>query len=203
MNDMNKAFSKLTIKKGLGAGGCNTNKLGLAFEEKTNNELTMNLLGYSKTIIDKSSKAKRNYMYSKDFVDKKITYVCQSGLKKYMSVNYNIKLFRCPDEAYIIEKEDNVKILKILEKKEQIKEGSVETKLWASPSLKREYELMLNNHFKVEYALCVNKFLEDKLLSNHRKYNLLHDILTENEIKILFGERVDYFDNLGDWIMSN
>jgi hypothetical protein len=36
-----------------------------------------------------------------------------------MKQNYDINLFRCPDEAYIIEYKNGKKIIKILEKKEQ------------------------------------------------------------------------------------
>lgn len=54
-----------------------------------------------------------------------------------MKNNYNINLFRNPDEAYIIKYNTGKKIIKILEKKEQHIEGSVETKLWSGPSLKR------------------------------------------------------------------
>jgi len=55
----------------------------------------------------------------------------------YMKNKYNIELFRCPDEAYIIEYTSGRKVIKILEKKEQNVEGSVETKLWSGPSLKK------------------------------------------------------------------
>jgi hypothetical protein len=68
-----------------------------------------------------------------------------------MKNRYNIDLFRCPDEAYIIEYTNGRKVVKILEKKEQHVEGSVETKLWSGPSLKREYELMLGDSFELFY----------------------------------------------------
>lgn len=64
-----------------------------------------------------------------------------------MKNKYNIELFRYPDEAYLIEYNTGKKVIKILEKKEQKVEGSVETKLWSGSSLKREYELLLGNDF--------------------------------------------------------
>ena len=82
-------------------------------------------------------------------------FVLQNGLKKYMNFTYNIDVFRCPDEAYIIEYTSGRKVIKILEKKEQNVEGSVETKLWAGSSLKREYELVLGLEFEVFYGFCV------------------------------------------------
>jgi hypothetical protein len=90
----------------------------------------------------------------------------------YMKTKYNIELFRCPDEAYIIEYNTGKKVIKILEKKEQNVEGSVETKLWSGPSLKREYELVLGNDFEVHYGFCVSDFLKKKLISN--KKNIQH-----------------------------
>ena len=52
-----------------------------------------------------------------------------------MKYKYNISMFRCPDEAYIIEYKNGKIQVKILEKKEQNVEGSVETKLWAGVAL--------------------------------------------------------------------
>lgn len=75
-----------------------------------------------------------------------------------MKNKYNIELFRYPDEAYIIEYNTGKKIIKILEKKNQNVEGSVETKLWSGPSLKREYKLILKDNLEVHYGFCVNDF---------------------------------------------
>jgi hypothetical protein len=114
------------MNKGTGAGGKNTNIYGKKFEDKTNNE--------NKLIDDgfiKESYSKTKYGY---YLYKTIYFTLQNGLKLFIKSKYDIDIFRCPDEAYII---------KILEKKEQNVEGSVETKLWSSPSLKREYELIL------------------------------------------------------------
>jgi hypothetical protein len=41
-----------------------------------------------------------------------------------------------------------------------------ETKLWSGPSLKREYEIVLEELFEVEYCFCVSEFLQKKILSN-------------------------------------
>jgi len=51
-------------------------------------------------------KNKFNYYLSKEFENKTIYYTLQNGLKKFIKVKYNIELFRCPDEAYIIEYDD-------------------------------------------------------------------------------------------------
>ena len=121
-----------------------------------------------------------------------------------MKNKYNIELFRCPDEAYIIHnKISNRYILNILEKKAQNVEGSVETKLWAGDGLKREYELVLGDNFIVNYSFCVSKFLKKKFLSNDNKYNILNKILEEKNIKVLYGEDNDYFEKLDEWINNS
>ena len=151
------------INKGTGAGGANTNNYGKKFEEKTNNQQRLFDIGYTKNSFTKNNKKAYNYYLSKTFEDKTIIFVLQNGLKTYMKNKYNIELFRCPDEAYIIEYNNGRKIIKILEKKEQNVEGSVETKLWSGPSLKREYELVLGSDFEVFYGFCVSDFLKKKL----------------------------------------
>ena len=117
-----------------------------------------------------------------------------------MKNKYNIELFRCPDEAYIIEYNKGKKVIKILEKKEQNVSGSVETKLWSGPSLKREYELVLGDNFKVSYGFCVSSFLKNKIESQEKKYKVLLQILNESNIQVLYGDDENYFIKLDDWI---
>lgn len=191
----------MIINNGTGAGGSNTNYYGKIFEEKTNNESKLLEQGYIKKSFLNNSKNIYDYYLEKEFEDKIIIFVLQYGLKKYIKNKYNIDLFRCPDEAYIIEYKNGNKIIKILEKKEQNVNGSVETKLWSCPSLKREYELvLLENNVKIEYYLCVNNFLKNKLISNDKKYMILNIILNENDINVLFGEDENYFILLNNWI---
>jgi len=190
------------INKGTGAGGANTNYYGKQFEENTNNQQRLLEMGYEKKYFTQTSKnTQDNYDYlSKTFEDKTVVNVSQEGLKKYCKNKYNIEIIRKPDEAYIIEYTNGVKVIKILEKKEQNVEGSVETKLWAGLALKREYELVLGTEFKVVYGFCVNKFLQNKFVSGDKKYMILNQILQENDIAVLFGEDENYFQTLDDWI---
>lgn len=139
------------------------------------------------------------YLYKSIDDNNKITYLLQSGFKLYIKKMFNIEVFRCPDEAYIV-KTDKKYIIKILEKKAQGVEGSVETKLWASPSLKREYELIIGDKFVIEYALCLNKYLEKKINSDNKKYKVLKQILDESKINIFYGESNDYFEKIYNWI---
>jgi hypothetical protein len=185
------------------AGGKNTNFFGKLFEEKTNNEPILLNNGYIKyNLINKPTK-QHHYYLSKNLENKIITFTLQNGFKLYMKKKYNINeinLFRHPDEVYIIEdKVKNKIIIKILEKKSQNVEGSVETKLLSSISLKREYELALGNQFEIHYGLCLNNFLKKKMISSEKKYIIWNIIFNENNIKLLFGDDSNYFETLNDW----
>jgi hypothetical protein len=188
--------------KGTGAGGAKTNYYGKKFEEKTNNQNRLIENGYIINNFKKSPKKLYDYL-SKTYEDKTVIFVLQHGLKIYMKNKYNIDLFRCPDEAYIIEYTSGRKIIYILEKKEQRVDGSVETKLWSGPSLKREYELVLGEDFEVFYGFCINKFLQNKLISKNPKYTILNIILNENNIKVLFGDDDNYFETFDIWINNS
>lgn len=197
-----KDFVTTKINKGTGAGGANTNYYGKKFEEKTNNQLRLLGQGYLKNSLSKKTNKEFDYL-TKTFCDKTIVFVLQNGLKMYMKNKYNIELFRCPDEAYIVEYNTGKKVIKIVEKKEQNVDGSVETKLWASPSLKREYEIALGHEFEVQYCLCVSGFLEKKMTSGDKKYAILNRILSENNISVLFGDTEQYFETLDVWLDFN
>jgi len=186
------------INKGTGAGGSMTNISGKSFETKTDNETNLINLGFIKTTLNDT---KCGYFLKKDYKDKSIVYVSQSGLKTYMKEKYDIDMFRCPDEAYIITyKRRKHIVIKILEKKAQNGSGSVETKLWAGNSLKREYMLVLGDMFKVEYAFTLSSYLENKLKSNNEKKNILNKILNEDAINVFYGDSPDYINNINNWI---
>ncbi len=187
---------KKYVNKGNGAGGTNTNLFGKLFEEKTCMKENLYKMGF---IEKKINNSKYGYYLKKKIEDIKIIYLAQSGLKMYLRLKYDIILYRNPDEAYIIKTNDKC-IIKILEKKEQHCEGSVETKLWSGPSLKREYEIILGDNFIVEYAYCISEFLSIKFNSNNKKYNVLKQILKENNIIVLHAIDTDYYEKLNCWI---
>jgi hypothetical protein len=186
------------------AGGFRTTLFGKNFERDTNNKHRLMRFGYTKKSFVSTQKSKNVYDFylSKTYKDKTVIFVLQQGFKKYMKERYNIDVIRNPDEAYIIEYNNGKKIVKILEKKNQQVEGTVELKLWAGPSLKREYQLVLGKDFDVKYGFCVNDFFKDKLISDKQKYVLLNRILDENNIKVLYGEDRSYFQRLDHWINS-
>jgi hypothetical protein len=193
----------VNVNKGFGAGGKNTNHYGKIFETKTNNYDRLINNGYQQISLCKNPKKQTDYYLTKKVDDKTITFVLQTGLKKYMNMKYNIPIFRYPDEAFIIEYDDGKIVIKIIEKKEQHVDGSVETKLWSSPSLKREYELVLGERFNVEYCLCISEYLQRKITSGELKYVTLNHILYENGIKVLFGCDENYFQMFDEWFNNS
>jgi hypothetical protein len=140
-----------------------------------------------------------NGKYFENFTKNDMCVLSQRKFKTYMKMKYNKEVFRFPDEAYVYERRGLI-VVKILEKKAQSVNGSVETKLWAGPSLKRELELVLGKGFEVHYGFCVNDFLKKKLISDELKYKTLVTILEENGIQVLFGEDGDYQEKLSSWI---
>jgi hypothetical protein len=181
------------VNKGTGAGGANTNKTGKPFEEKTDNLTRMLEHGFVS-----QNTWNPNTWITKTFEDKTVVILNQRSLGQYAKQKYGIAdVYRCPDEAYIFEYANNKKVIKILEKKMQ---NVDETKLFAGPSLKREYELMFGPEFEIQYGFCVSEFLQKKILSGTPKYNNLRKILEENNIPILFGNDANYFETLDSWI---
>ena len=198
-NKMEFQITSNLINKGTGAGGANTNLHGKVFELKTSNEPRLLAQGFVKTYMDKKEQ-KNNFYLEKEFPNGRLVFIQQFGLKKYMKQFNNIDLFRCPDEAYIWFPLNETPTLKILEKKEQHMPGSVDTKLLSGPSFKREYELALEGKFKVEYAYCLNEYFSKEFKSDSKKYKILDQILSENNIPTLFGDNDDYFGKLDAWI---
>jgi 5-hydroxyisourate hydrolase-like protein (transthyretin family) len=196
--NINNSESKLEeikiINKGTGAGGANTNKTGLSFEKKTDNSLKLLDRGF----IQKAGHLEKNILEESEI--KKIIFVSQSKFKKYVKNNYKIDSIRNPDEAYIYEYKNGKKIIKILEKKNQNRDGSVETKLWSSVALKREYEIVFGDDFEIEYIFCVSDFLKNKFTSNIKKYQILKKIFEENNIKLFYGDDDDYFEKINRFL---
>jgi hypothetical protein len=178
-----------SINKGTGAGGATTNENGKKFEQDTNSEV--HLL--------KENFTKNSFGLSKTFEDKTVTFTAQAAFKKFIKAKYNRDVCRHPDEAFIVEFKLGRKLVIIIEKKAQNVQGSVETKLWAAPSLKREYEICLGDDFEVCYGLCLNGILANWLVSDQLKYKILLQILLENKIKFFNGCKEDYFEKLKQW----
>ena len=199
-----KILNRGTKHRGTGAGGANTNKNGLRFEEKTSIEKYLVDKKYNKICMKGSNK--KCYYYKFDDKDKEIIYFTKGGFKMYFRENFDICTYKEPDEGYLIIKNDNY-YLKILEKKNQNVSGSVEEKLKTGDFVRQEYELMINDNskkikFDVSFAFCVSKYLQDKLTSDIPKYININKIMKKQNIEIFYGEENYYFDKLYQWIMK-
>jgi len=220
INNINKLFNNININplalgrywsfapidipilknKGSGAGGANTTFNGSSFEKKTSIENKLLENGYTKTIFNN----KQTFGYYFEYVNEnyKIIYLTQSGFRLYFKLKYNIDVYRNPDEAFLIIKEDKY-YLKILEKKNQNVAGSVEDKLKTGQFNRREYEKMFKDsslNIIISYSFCVSQYLKKQLNSNTKKYNNMKEIMAEDNINIFYGDDDNYFDKLFEWI---
>ena len=191
--------------KGTGAGGSNTNHNGIAFEEKTDNEPRLISNGFARKNITGKEKTKYGYYLEKIYDNHTIHFVKQNGLKYYMFRFHQKELFREVDEAYIFIDNitHNINSVKILEKKNQNGGGSVEDKLCLGHHFKFvEYPSCLGDSFKVEYAFCISTFLKKIYNSDHKKWKIIKEANKKNNIPVLFGDDVDYYSKLDEWINS-
>ena len=210
MEDKTKTMEVKIKNRGTGAGGKNTNVNGLNFEKKTmyENFLEKNYIPFTTHMINGTKNKYITFETTINGNTVNMDVICQQSFRHYMKNKYNIdNIFRNPDEAFVWENNGVINI-QIIEKKNQNCEGSVETKLWASPSLKREYEIIISendseidkNIFNVQYSLCISKYLNDKYNSEHIKYKILKKILSESKIKVMNGDEENYFEILNQWI---
>jgi hypothetical protein len=201
--------NEISIKnKGTGAGGANTNINGLSFENKTSIENKLLENNFTKIIINNKNKYGYYFEYNDVENNNKIIYLTQNGFKLYFKEKYNINVYKQPDEAFIIISANNYNI-KILEKKNQNVDGSVEDKLKTGYFNKREYEKMIKKevenkkidfNFTISYAFCISAFLQNKFNSMLPKYNIIKEIMMEDGINIFYGEETNYFNQLLEWI---
>jgi hypothetical protein len=177
---------------------------GKRFELKTSNEDRLLEKGFTRKEINNS---KYGYYFSRILNGTEVIYATQNGMKLFIQKEYGKEIFRLPDEAYLIRSSlgkdkwiHSKNQLKIIEKKSQTFNGSIDTKLWSGPGLKREYELMLGSRFEIKYAFCLNYYLGNLVFSDTQKYQLLRKILEEYQIPIFLGDSEDYFRELDEWI---
>jgi hypothetical protein len=176
---------------------------GLSFEKKTSIENKLLDNGYHKIIFN--NKKKFGYYFEYINNNHKIIYLTQTGFRLFFKLKYNIDVYRNPDEAFLIIKEDKYYI-KILEKKNQNVAGSVEDKLKTGLFNKREYEKMFKDNslnFIISYSFCVSNYLKKQLNSNTNKYNNMKEIMAEDNTNIFYGDDDNYFDKLIEWINDN
>ena len=188
-----ESFGNLGLKnKGTGAGGAKTNENGKEFEKITSIEEHLEKNNFKKV---KFGLGTSHYYYISE--DNAITYFTQQGLKK-MYKEFNI--WRYPDEAYMITK-NGTTVLKILEKKNQNAEGSVDEKLQCGEFRKREYHEMFKGTIdKVELAFCLSEWFYKRINNNEDKWNFLKSELKKNNIPVFCGSSETYIQELMEWV---
>lgn len=193
----NENLEPLAVKptnKGTGAGGAATNASGLGFELQTSIIPRLEQLGYTRSKIDST---KNGFTLSKVYESHGVIFMTQGGLKKFFT---GTDIFRNPDEAFLVIHRDGRRVLKILEKKNQSGEGSVDSKLALGPYFVEEYQEVLGPDVQVEYAFCLCDFLKKEYTSNKKKWTTLRTINERHKIQVFFGEDPGYLDAVARWV---
>jgi hypothetical protein len=201
-NNKENEKSDIVIKnnRGNGAGGSNTNRNGLKWEDIT----TIDLKKISRISIIKkfhfiNKKPSPDNICYKFKIDNKCT------LYKFNKINliyfmeqknfYHKQIIKLlPDESYV--DKDN-KVLFIIEKKYQYNSGSVDEKIQTGPFKINKYSLRFPD-FKIKFCYCLNNW--------YRKKKYIEDLdILQNiyKIKILWGEDQNYTQNLINWLISH
>lgn len=175
------------ITKGRGAGGANTNKNGLPYE---------NLTDLSNIFVIKEKKNKFDVV---KFPDSDLEFIsCQKRLHKYIeSINEKNKDIlpakgcKCPDESYV--KIDNKKIF-IIEKKFQQCSGSVDEKIQTAHFKKQHYQSLFPN-YHVEYIYCLSDWFKNG-------YDAELNYLKNIGIPIFWGSDKDYKNKIINYMIK-
>jgi len=190
--------------RGTGAGGANTNVTGKSFEQKTENETRLLANGFVRKQIPGCKKNSKSSFYLMKETDptESIVYLTQYGLKKYFKHFFKKEMCRRPDEAYLFRTGDKY-TLKVLEKKNQNEDGSVDTKLMTARDFIEEYEDSIeDSNFTIRYAFCISDFLKKDYISDGKKWALLRNRHKKYGIAVLFGDDPNYYETLDVWINS-
>ena len=184
--------------KGTGAGGANTTINGTSFEVKIDNEQRLKDKGFVQKLF---KNGKGNYL-EKEEESRIVHFVKQWALRTYMKQFHDKDIYRKPDEAYIFTDKVTGKIeVKILEKKNQNSDGSVDDKLCLGHHFKFiEYPYYLGENFTVDYAFAISDFLKNKYISDHPKWKLIRGTNDKNEIPVFFGDEESYYTKLDTWL---
>jgi translation elongation factor P/translation initiation factor 5A len=176
--------------RGTGAGGSNTNRNGLSYEELT--EIKEN----SRYKVIDNIKLDKKVIQVIDIDGQQFIKLTKNDLKKYMIKNneYNVnKKSLQPDECYV--SEDN-KIINIIEKKFQQGPGSCDEKIQTAVFKEWFYKKLYPN-YKIKYCYCLsNWFKKDK-------YEPEIIFLKEKGFEVFWGNDESYINNILDWIINN
>jgi hypothetical protein len=186
VNDLSNDLEKLLkIKnKGTGAGGSNTNKNGLNYEELTNLCKLLNL-DHTKTKFG-NGKTHEYHLFKYKTVELYI--LKKNGLQNYLKNEFNSTYGKSlePDECLLNKKE---KIIIVLEKKFQQSNGSTDEKIQTGDCKRWEYEKLYPGYQIIYIYILSDWFRKDR-------YKLDIQYLFEKNINVLFGSDPCYLDKL-------
>ena len=189
IHEINK---KKIINKGTGAGGANTNKNGLMYEEVTD-------LKDRYKICKQINKTKVNEVVFKGYLDVYIS-ANKSALHKYMDEKgeKNLDLHPAagckePDEAYIDHKR---KKIFIIEKKFQQRSGSVDEKIQTGVFKKLHYTELFPN-FKIYYIYCLSDWFKQN------EYVSILNYLKMNDIDVFWGSSQTFKDDIIEFMHNS
>ena len=172
------------LNKGTGngkAGGAQTNKNGLSYEDLTD----------LKSFYKECTPDKKERSATVKFVDYDRTFINanKSALYKWMEKNgeRNKDLqpaagCKEPDEAYV---DTERKIAFIIEKKFQQTGGSVDEKIQTGPFKKEHYEEQFPN-YKIHYMYCLSDWFK------RDEYKSVLNYLKKNNIPVFWGSSETY-----------
>ena len=174
--------------KGKGAGGANTNKNGLPYENLTDlSDILIKIGNNNKFDIIKFPNSDTEFIS------------CQKKLHKYIeSINQKNKDIlpaagcKKPDESYI--KTCDKKIF-IIEKKFQQCSGSVDEKIQTGPFKKQHYQTLFPN-YHVEYIYCLSDWFK-------KGYEAEINYLQKNNIPIFWGSDNDYKNKIINFMINS
>jgi len=176
LNTIEENTQLVITNKGTGAGGANTNKNGLSYEEYTDLKCKYKSCNF----------IKKDSIYEVVFegYERRFIKANKSTLHKYMKkmgeINQDLTpAAGCkePDEAYI---DNEKKSVFIIEKKFQQTSGSVDEKIQTGHFKKIHYEELFPN-FKIYYIYCLSDWFKKE------EYKSTINYLKINSIPIFWG----------------
>ena len=170
------------VNKGTNAGGSNTNKTGLSYEDFTDINENYELISKHK-----------NYNNIKFKIsDKQFISIKKSQLLKYKKPNITPGHgCKQPDECYISEIDKNIFII---EKKFQQTNGSVCEKIQTGIFKKKIYEKMYPN-YNIIYIYCLSEWFKTNC-------SVEINILEDHNIPIFWGNDENYKSKIIDFIIN-
>lgn len=181
-----KTASSNIMNRGTGAGGSNTNKNGLSYEDKTD------LSTHYKIISEKNGiKTVKFNEYNRIFIFPK-----KKDLIKYMTISGNIDTnvipghgCKRPDESFICEER---KTVFIIEKKFQQTPGSVCEKIQTAPFKLNQYKKMFPE-YNIYYIYCLSDWFKSNCIAEL-------EYLKDEGIPVFWGNSDKYKEEIIDYI---